>query len=68
MEKTLNEIIEAALVIYNESMCGGAGCCGDIDGALEYVQSSVEEFVQQSVNIAIEGEIVRHGLKTLDGY
>lgn len=23
--------------IYNETMCGGAGCCGDFYGAIEYL-------------------------------
>lgn len=28
---------ERALEIYEESQCGGAGCCGNIDGALDYL-------------------------------
>jgi hypothetical protein len=44
----MREILEQAREIYLRTMCGGAGCCGDIDGALEYIDGSVGEMLANS--------------------
>lgn len=41
----MKEVLETAREVYQKTMCGGAGCCGDIDGALEYIDGAVAELI-----------------------
>jgi hypothetical protein len=36
---------DEAETIYNESMCRGAGCCGNVEGALEYLAAKYETVI-----------------------
>lgn len=61
---TMREVLDTAREIYEKTMCSGAGCCGDIEGALEYIDGAVGEVIQEMVNIAVAGSIERGMLTT----
>lgn len=53
----MKDVLAEAREIYDKTMCGGAGCCGDFDGALEYVDGAVGELIQELVNIQVAGAL-----------
>lgn len=40
---TRDEIRAKAIEIYEGSMCGGAGCCGNIEGAISFIFEQIED-------------------------
>lgn len=59
--QTMKEVLATAREIYFRTMCGGAGCCGDFDGALEYIDGAVGEMIQEMINLAVAADIERNG-------
>lgn len=43
---TMQEILAKAREIYEDSQCPGAGCCGNIEGAMEYIDEAVAEMIR----------------------
>jgi len=46
----MKEIFETAREIYEKTMCGAAGCCGNFEGALEYIDGAVGEMIQETIS------------------
>lgn len=55
MSNSMKEILEKAREIYEETMCGATGCCGDFDGAMEYVDGAVAELIQKTIEDVVVG-------------
>jgi len=55
----MKEILDEAREIYEETMHGAAGCCGDLDGAFKHIDEEVGKVVQEIINIAVAGSIDR---------
>lgn len=53
MAETMQTILATSREVYEKTMCGAAGCCGDFNGALEYIDGAVGEAIQETVNIAV---------------
>lgn len=56
-DRTMKDILTTAREIYEKTMCGATGCCGDLSGALEYVDGAVGEVLQGVVNTLVEGDL-----------
>lgn len=56
---TMREVLAEARVIYERTMHGAAGCCGDLDHALEYIDGSVGELIQEMVNLQVAASLDR---------
>ena len=57
-DQTMKEILEKAREIYDETIHGAAGCCGDFAGAMEYIDGAVGELIQQVVNIVVDRDLI----------
>jgi hypothetical protein len=43
----MKTILEEAREVYEKTMCGAAGCCGDFYGAMAYIDGEVGKMIQE---------------------
>lgn len=53
------ELLKTAREIYEKTQCAGVGCCGDIDGALEYIDGAISELVAETHRTLVNKVIAR---------
>lgn len=46
---TREVLLNTARSIYTQTQCAGVGCCGDLEGMLEYIDGALDELVQSEL-------------------
>ena len=59
---TREQILKTARKIYEKTQCDGVGCCGDLDGMLEYLDGAIGELVSETTHT-----LQQKVLKRVDG-
>lgn len=52
---SMKEILEEARKIYQSTQCA-TGCCGNFDGALEYIDGAMGELISDTVDEVEAGQ------------
>lgn len=47
----MKTILETAREIYEKTWHGQTGCCGDLDGAFEYIDGAVGEMISEITDV-----------------
>lgn len=57
---TPEELRQKAEEIYLATMCGGAGCCGDFEGAVDFIMAQVEDIESAAYTRGVKNKMMNH--------